>query len=107
MLREQKLDVRLARDPRLAAVRVHDHAIEHVVVACGHELVDALDLDHAHAARPDLVEVAQIAQRRDLDAHARRSVQNRRVLGHLDHAVVDNQLYHWKFLPPRNAPKPK
>ena len=107
MLRQQELHVRLARDAGLLAVGVHDHAVEHVVVASGDELVDALDLNHAHAAGADLVQVAQIAQRRNLDAHARGGIEDGRMLGYLDLAVVDDQLYHWKFLPPRNAPKPK
>ena len=99
--REQELDVDLARHAHLGAVGAHHHAVEHAVVARGDELVDALHLDDAHAARAHLVQVLQVAERRDLDARRAGGVEDGGVVRDLDLAGVDRELYHWKVLPPR------
>ena len=55
VLRQQQLHVGTTRLAGLGAVGVDHHAVEHVVVAGGNQLVAALNLDHAHAAATDLV----------------------------------------------------
>ena len=126
MLRKQQLHVGAARLAGLGAVGVDHHAVEHVVVAGGNQLVAALNLDHAHAAATDLVQIAQIAQGGNLDADGLGRIQDRGMLGNHDLAIIDSELdhvvrsvfavvadggfvelYHSRFLPPRNAPKPK
>ena len=136
MLGQQQLHVGATGLAGLGAVGVDHHAIEHVVVAGGNQLVAALNLDHAHAARrrgaaalqeaADLVQIAQVAQGGNLDADGLGRVQDRGVLRHHDLAIIDSELdhiecsafgviadsgvvelYHSRFLPPRNAPKPK
>ena len=126
VLGQQQLHVGATRLAGLGAVGVDHHAVEHVVVAGGNQLVAALNLDHAHAAAADLVQIAQVAQGGNLDADGLGRVQDRGVLGHHDLAIIDSELdhvmrsvfgvvadggvvglYHSRFLPPRNAPKPK
>jgi hypothetical protein len=107
VLREQELHVGLAGHADLRAVRAHDHAVEDVVVAGRDQLVDALDLHDADAACAHLVEVLQIAQRRDLDACRTGRLQDGGVLRDRDLLAVDSKGYHCSILPPRNAPKPK
>ena len=126
VLRQEQLNVSATGLARLGAVGVDHHAVEHVVVAGGNQLVAALNLDHAHAAAADLVQIAQIAQGGNLDADGLGCVQDRGVLRRRDLASIDSELdhivrsvfgvvadggfvglYHSKFLPPRNAPKPK
>ena len=55
VLGQQQLHVGSAGLACLGAVGVDHHAVEHVVVAGGNQLVAALDLDHAHAATANLV----------------------------------------------------
>lgn len=55
VLRQEQLNVGATGLARLGAVGVDHHAVEHVVVAGGNQLVAALDLDHAHAATANLV----------------------------------------------------
>lgn len=55
VLGQQQLHVGATRLAGLGAVSVDHHAVEHVVVAGGNQLVAALNLDHAHAATADLV----------------------------------------------------
>ena len=129
MLREEQLHVHAAGTANLLAVGVHHHAVEHVVVARSNELVDSLNLDHADAARANLIELAQVAEGGDAYAGDLRGVEDRGVRGHLDLVVVDDEphglvarevgcggrprgaydaiVYHCSILPPRNAPKPK
>ena len=121
-----RLQLPLTGFARLGAVGVDHHAVEHVVVAGGNQLVAALNLDHAHAAAADLVQIAQVAQGGNLDTDGLGRVQDRGVLGYHDLAIIDSELdhiecsafgvvadsgvvelYHSRFLPPRNAPKPK
>ena len=97
VLREQELHVGAACLTGLGAVGAHDHAVEHVVVARRHELVAALDLDHAHAAAAELVEVAQVAERGDLDAHGLGRIEDRGVRGNAGLAVVDDQMDHGRI----------
>ena len=47
--------------------RAHGHAVEHGGVAGSSQAVLPFDLDHAHAARADLVDLRHIAQRRDVE----------------------------------------
>lgn len=77
MLGQQQLHVGTTRLAGLGAVGVDHHAVEHVVVAGGNQLVAALDLDHAHAAAADLVQIAQVAQGGNLDADGLGRVQDR------------------------------
>ena len=126
VLGQQQLHVGATGLAGLGAVGADHHAVEHVVVAGGDELVAALNLDHAYATAADLVQIAQIAQGGNLDADGLGCVQNRGVLGNHDLAIIDSKLdhvmrsvfgvvadggvgglYHSRFLPPRNAPKPK
>lgn len=60
--RKDELQVCHAGAPHARRVGVDHHAIRDFVVACGHEVVDALDLHEAYAARADLVDLAQVAQ---------------------------------------------
>lgn len=55
VLGQQQLHVGATRLAGLGAVGVDHHAVEHVVVAGGNQLVAALNLDHAYAAAADLV----------------------------------------------------
>ena len=55
VLGQQQLHVGATRLAGLGAVGVDQHAVEHVVVAGGNQLVAALNLDHAYAAAADLV----------------------------------------------------
>ena len=55
VLGQQQLHVGATGLAGLGAVGVDHHAVEHVVVAGGNQLVAALNLDHAHAAAADLV----------------------------------------------------
>jgi len=105
--REQELHVDLASRTNLGAVGTHDHAIEHGVVACGHQLIDPLHLNDADPACADLVEVLEIAQGGDVDVRLSGGVENGRVLGHAHLAPVDGYGYHCSILPPRKAPNPK
>ena len=126
MLGQQQLHVGATGLAGLGAVGVDHHAVEHVVIAGGNQLVAALDLDHTHAAAADLVQIAQVAQGGNLNADGLGRIQDRGVLGNHNLAVIDNEpdhvvrsvfavvadsgfveLYHSRFLPPRNAPKPK
>ena len=61
VLRQEQLHVGATGLAGFGAVGVDHHAVEHVVVAGGNQLVAALNLDHAHAAAADLVQIAQIA----------------------------------------------
>lgn len=67
MLAEKKLQIDAARHAHLLRVRVDDHARMHLVVARGDKRFLSLDLDHADAAGTDLVEILEIAERRDVD----------------------------------------
>ena len=86
---EQKLGVHLAGLADLGTVGVDDHAVEHAVVARRDKLVDAIDLDHADATGPDLVEVAQVAQGRNLDTDGACGVEDRGPLLDLGDLAVD------------------
>ena len=55
VLGQQQLHVGATRLAGFGAVGADHHAIEHVVVTSGNQLVAALNLDHAHAATADLV----------------------------------------------------
>ena len=105
--REQELHVDLPRETDLGAVCADDHAVEHRVVAGGDELVDALDLNDAGTAGTNLVEILEIAERRNLDVGPGGRIENRGVLGNADGTTVDSDVYHCSILPPRKAPKPK
>ena len=107
MLREKELDVGLARCTDLGAIRVNDHAVKDVIVARGNKVLGALDLDHAHAATADLVQILEVAQRWNVDARRGSCLQDRRIGRNLENLIVDRDLYHWSILPPRNEPKPK
>ena len=55
VLGQQQLHIGATSLAGLGAVSANYHAVEHVVVAGCDQLIAALDLDHAHAAAPDLV----------------------------------------------------
>ena len=69
VLAEQELEIDAARHAHLLRVRVDDHARMHLVVARGDKRFLSLDLDHADAAGTDLVEILEIAERRNVDRH--------------------------------------
>ena len=55
VLGQQQLHVGATGLAGLGTVGVDHHAVEHIVVAGGNQLVAACNLDHAHAATADLV----------------------------------------------------
>ena len=68
------------------------------------EVVDALDLDEAHAAGANLVDILQIAQVRNVYIQLRGSLKYRRALRHGDGLCVYNEIYHISLRPPLNIP---
>ena len=104
VLAEKKLQIDAARHAHLLRVRVDDHARMHLVVARGDKRFLSLDLDHADAAGTDLVEILEIAERRDVDIGRARGVQNAGSLWHADGFAVNDQAYHRSILPPLKMP---
>ena len=104
VLAEKKLQIDAARHAHLLRVRVDDHARMHLVVARGDKRFLSLDLDHADAAGTDLVEILEIAERRDVDIGRARGVQNAGSLWHADGFAVDRECYHLSILPPLKMP---
>ena len=68
---------------------MHHHALAHRRGTGRKQALDPLDLDHADAARADLVDILEIAKRRDLNAHGGRRSQDARMLARLDRDPVD------------------
>ena len=104
VLAEKKLQIDAARHAHPLRVRVDDHARMHLVVARGDKRFLSLDLDHADAAGTDLVEILEIAERRDVDIGRARGVQNAGSLWRADGFAVDRECYHLSILPPLKMP---
>ena len=104
VLAEKKLQIDAPRHAHLLGVRVDDHARMHLVVARGDKRFLSLDLDHADAAGTDLVEILEIAERRNVDIGRARGVQNAGSLRHADGFAVDRECYHLSILPPLKMP---
>ena len=94
MLRKNQLDNSPAGLTDARAVGVHYHTLLHPVIARGHELILAGQLDHAHSAGPDFVDALQVAERGNMDADGGRRIQNRGAFLHLVHLVIDRNRYH-------------
>lgn len=110
VLREDQLHVGAPGLPDPRGIGVDHHAVPDVVVAGGHQLVDAFNLHQADAAGGDFVELLQIAQAGNGDANAPGGAENGGVPGNGNGYAVDcaiDHLYHFFVLPPLNTPKPK
>ena len=87
---EQELDHRVLRVLHAVGLRVDHHAVLDGGGAGGLELRDALDLDHAHAARAHgAAELRLVAEERHLDVAALRRVDQPLALGRAHLAAVD------------------
>ena len=85
-------------------VGVDHDALGHLGVAGGHQALFPLHLHHADAAGADLVDVLQVAQGGNIQAHGTGGLQNGGALRHGDGSVVDGQRYHLISRPPLKMP---
>jgi len=69
VLGQDQLHVGLAGQADPLGVGADHHAVLHLGVAGGGQLVHALDLHGAHAAGGDLVDLPEIAEGGDMDVH--------------------------------------
>ena len=76
MLAQNQLHIHPPGLPDPGGVGIDLHAFPDVVVAGGHQLLDAGDLHHAHPAGGDFVQILQVAQAGHVDAHAPGGFQN-------------------------------
>lgn len=104
MLAEQKLKVHTARHTHLLGVRMDDHALADRIVTRGNERILPLDLDHADAACADLVEILEVAKRRNVNIHRACRIEDACSLRHANGFVVNDKCYHLSVLPPLKMP---
>ena len=106
MLGEQQRHVDAPRLEHAWGVGMDDHAVFERGVAGGHESLDALDLDDAHAARADVAYALEAAQRGHVVARSKDRLDDLGTFRERDGRSVDRCVYHENSLPPRNAPRP-
>ena len=83
---------------------MNDHALANLAVARGDQRVLSLDLNHADAARADLVEIPEIAERGNFYAGRARGLENAGSLRRADAFSVYRQRYHLSIRPPLKIP---
>ncbi len=109
-MRQQQLQRDGARLAHGVGVGAHHHAVLHAGVARSRQPVLAFDFHHAHAARADVVQVGEVAQRRDGDPGRARRLEDGRVVGRLYGVAVYDDLcgiaYHVATSWLHVAPKP-
>ena len=99
VVREDQLERALPGREGLGRVREDLHALLDRLRAGGGEGVAARtdDLDHADAAGRDLVDLAEVAESRNLHAGRMRGVEHGRAFRHLDGDSVDLDVEHIHF----------
>ena len=76
VVRENELEVGLARGENLRGVGLYFHALVHRVDTGRDESARSGDLDKAETAGADLVDVLEVAEGRDLDAGVSRGFED-------------------------------
>lgn len=104
MLGQDQLDVGTARLAYARGIGMDHHAFADHIVAGGHQLAFPLDLNTAHAARGDFVEILQITQVGDLDPGRGGGLHDGCAFGHRDRHIVDHYIYHLEDRPPLKIP---
>ena len=104
VLGEDEAEIGFPGLPDLGGVGVDGHALYHAGVAGGHQPVGALHLHHAHAAGADLVDVLQVAQVGDGDAHLGGGLHDGGAVLHRQGLAVDRDVYHFSTRPPLKMP---
>ena len=112
MLRQDQLDVGLARITGFLGIGTDDHSFFYRVVAGCQQAVIAFHFHHADPAGADLIDVFQKTERWDLDPGHFGSVQDRCPFRHGDALSVDRTIHqilchHFASRPPLNIPYPK
>ena len=92
MVAQQQLQVHPPGVTELRGVRLHIHPGGNGQHA-GRAESPGSGVHHAHAAGTDLVDILQIAQRRNIDTGLLRGFQNRRAGGNFNADTVNRQLY--------------
>ena len=104
VLRQNQLNIGAARLAHARRIGMDHHSFLHDIVARGDELALALDLNAAHAAGGDFIDVLEIAQARDFNADRGRRFQNGRAFGYGYRDLVYCQVYHLLVRPPLKIP---
>lgn len=104
MLRENKLDVRLASSSYLGAVRIDDHVVKNYIVASCDKLIVAIDFDDTDATGTYLVYILQITQRGDVEPRFLGGIKDCSVFRYRNLKAVDSDLYHCIVPSLRKAP---
>jgi len=104
VLRQNQLNIGAARLAHARRIGMDHHSFLHDIVARGDELALALDLNAAHAAGGDFIDVLEIAQARNFNADRGRRFQNGRAFGYGYRDLVYCQVYHLLVRPPLKIP---
>ena len=104
VLAENQLDVDLAGTAHPRGVGADHHPLKHRVVAAGHQIAFAFNLNAADPAGADFVEFFQVAQVGDVHPGGAGGLKDGCALRHADGLAVDCHIYHWVVLPPLKMP---
>ena len=88
-------------------VGMDHHPFLYLVIAGSDKLCVSFHLHRTDAAGADLIDILQIAQRRNPDSRGCGSLKNCIVFLCLNALSIDRNLYHFSTLPPLKIPNPK